>query len=102
MVVHPICFCGFVTGNRDLQTEFALRRARVRWGAVIPKSRNSSPAPLNILRVHIHTFYQSESLATICLMSPILKEQDWKKNILDKHQKKQIIEQPQTETITVL
>lgn len=23
----PICFCGFVTGSKDLQTEFALRRS---------------------------------------------------------------------------
>lgn len=37
--------CGFVTGNKDLQTEFALRHASIRWGAVFPKSENSTSTP---------------------------------------------------------
>lgn len=39
VAVCPICFCGFVTGSEDLQTEFALRRSRVRWSAVISRSK---------------------------------------------------------------
>lgn len=38
MVVGLIWPCGFVTGNKDLQSEFPLRHASVRWGAVIPTS----------------------------------------------------------------
>lgn len=35
-----------MTGNKDLQTEFALRHTSVRWGAVIPKSKRIPPPPL--------------------------------------------------------
>lgn len=41
--------CGFVTGNKDLQSELALRHASVRWGAVIPTSETFHLHPRHIL-----------------------------------------------------
>lgn len=49
MVLGLIWPCGFGTGNKDLQSEFALRHASVRWGAVIPTSEAFHLHPRNIL-----------------------------------------------------